>query len=254
MPEFRERFAHESRIVSRLKLPFREARDAARAGELIVWDEFRVDVQGVLEDELAAVFLVVFLMMLDDEDLQSVTPLGQALGQAWASAHARVLTTRLIENIRRDLAMGRAVLTIFDDNRIETIAATEVTRAITAAETEARRENARKRRDAYDTASAPQEGQLSRRERAPGSKKQADPGRGMEKGEFQGAWTTTGPLDVGDGLTPVWITERDERVCPICAPLDGQPADAWRDGFPFGPPAHPKCRCHLEYQERREAA
>lgn len=45
-----------------------------------------------------------------------------------------------------------------------------------------------------------------------------------------------------------WMTARDERVCPICAPLNGRIADIDKpfDG-PVGPvknpPGHPKCRC-----------
>lgn len=46
-----------------------------------------------------------------------------------------------------------------------------------------------------------------------------------------------------------WVTQRDELVCPVCGALDGvvQPLGApWGLlGLP-GPPAHPRCRCHLE--------
>lgn len=44
-----------------------------------------------------------------------------------------------------------------------------------------------------------------------------------------------------------WRAVMDERTCPECAALDGQiirPAQG-----PF-PPAHPNCRCHLEYVTR----
>ena len=42
-----------------------------------------------------------------------------------------------------------------------------------------------------------------------------------------------------------WRTAKDERVCPICGPLDGKQR---RFGEPFdigidAPPAHPRCRC-----------
>ncbi|MFQ5610067.1 MAG: phage minor head protein, partial [Woeseiaceae bacterium] len=46
-------------------------------------------------------------------------------------------------------------------------------------------------------------------------------------------------------LTERWLTERDERVCPICAPLHGKKSDVWAAQFPSGPPAHPNCRCEL---------
>lgn len=53
----------------------------------------------------------------------------------------------------------------------------------------------------------------------------------------------------GVGLEATWRTEQDASVCPICAPLDGQPSEAWEDQFPGGPPAHPNCRCWLDWDE-----
>jgi hypothetical protein len=48
-----------------------------------------------------------------------------------------------------------------------------------------------------------------------------------------------------------WMTEEDERVCPICAPLHGLsimqlPTVELQDG----PPAHPRCRCWLTHRIR----
>lgn len=47
------------------------------------------------------------------------------------------------------------------------------------------------------------------------------------------------------GLTfvRVWHADNDDRVCPICGPLDGKKEDVWADRFPGGPPAHVRCRC-----------
>ena len=44
-----------------------------------------------------------------------------------------------------------------------------------------------------------------------------------------------------------WVTERDARVCPICAPLHNRNRTIWARRFPTGPPAHPNCRCIIEY-------
>lgn len=49
-------------------------------------------------------------------------------------------------------------------------------------------------------------------------------------------------------LAAYWHTERDGRVCPICAPLDGEPESTWRDKFPNGPKAHVACRCYLDWR------
>lgn len=48
----------------------------------------------------------------------------------------------------------------------------------------------------------------------------------------------------GKRLMAYWKTE--PGACKkICAPLEGQPERVWRPLFPFGPKAHPHCRCRL---------
>lgn len=55
----------------------------------------------------------------------------------------------------------------------------------------------------------------------------------------------------GVPVAEYWLTEHDEfgrpddRVCPICRPLDGEPASVWEGDFPLGPPGHVNCRCDL---------
>jgi hypothetical protein len=57
-----------------------------------------------------------------------------------------------------------------------------------------------------------------------------------------------------------WQTERDNRVCPRCSPLDETPEEVWSLVFPNGPgrDAHPNCRCWLRavvvVEENREVA
>ena len=45
-----------------------------------------------------------------------------------------------------------------------------------------------------------------------------------------------------------WRTARDERVCPICAPMDGKPKSEW--GM-LTIPAHPGCRCRPEIRLKK---
>lgn len=47
-----------------------------------------------------------------------------------------------------------------------------------------------------------------------------------------------------NAFTGVWVTARDDRTCPICRPLEGTTKDNW----PTYPPAHPGCRCFIDWR------
>lgn len=50
--------------------------------------------------------------------------------------------------------------------------------------------------------------------------------------------------------TLIWVTARDERVCPICGPLEGEKIKKGKtfSGGLNSPPAHPRCRCTIGYE------
>lgn len=51
-------------------------------------------------------------------------------------------------------------------------------------------------------------------------------------------------------VTRAWIVNDDERLCPICAPLEGETSPltgTFGDDRFFLPPAHPHCRCVVRY-------
>lgn len=52
---------------------------------------------------------------------------------------------------------------------------------------------------------------------------------------------------VGVSELDTWFTRTDGLVCEICAPLHREPRSVWETRFPQGPPAHPWCRCWIEY-------
>lgn len=54
----------------------------------------------------------------------------------------------------------------------------------------------------------------------------------------------------------VWRTAHDERVCPVCGPLDGTTREVWGRYYNGGLMAHPQCRCWIEYRKpaRRRTA
>jgi hypothetical protein len=48
----------------------------------------------------------------------------------------------------------------------------------------------------------------------------------------------------GFEMVAIWQTSNDERVCPLCGPLDGtKQGEGWDDP----PPLHVRCRCWLTY-------
>lgn len=61
------------------------------------------------------------------------------------------------------------------------------------------------------------------------------------------AMSAAGLIALGD----LWITEKDERVCPVCLPLHNTQRATWQLFQPDGPPAHPRCRCHILYARER---
>lgn len=66
------------------------------------------------------------------------------------------------------------------------------------------------------------------------------------------AWATDNVLGDDREVERTWHTEGDARVCEICRPLDGREEDYWRRLFPDGPPAHPRCRCWIDYRILRQ--
>lgn len=55
----------------------------------------------------------------------------------------------------------------------------------------------------------------------------------------------------GGEYRPKWYTEDDAKVCEICGPLHGKGVEIYRRVNPDGPPAHPNCRCWLEYEKEK---
>lgn len=63
------------------------------------------------------------------------------------------------------------------------------------------------------------------------------------------AAATNGAYDVlteyGRDVVRRWATRIDERVCPVCGPLDNKKEPTYRKQWADGPPAHPNCRCRI---------
>ena len=63
------------------------------------------------------------------------------------------------------------------------------------------------------------------------------------------AAATNGAYDIlteyGRDVVRRWATRIDERVCPVCGPLDNKKEPTYVKQFGDGPPAHPNCRCRI---------
>jgi len=228
MPEF-DRYAYEDDLSSALGPIFDNARETATAGRRVDYDGFARSVYKEIEDNLLAVYIVIYILMADDD---SAIGLASLQGRAWARLRAREVTAGLAHNTAKEIQAGRDPEKVFSASRRSVLSATEVTRAISQGQTDARASSASRSSDPEVRARSSARG-----------------GAGGVSQDVRGARVPSpmSPLDVGDGLVPVWITARDDRVCPICGPLDSQRYEHWRDSFPSGPPAHPNCRCGLRY-------
>ena len=207
-PEEYNRSEPEAAIATLLSERFAELRAKLDRQEFVDWAAWREQTRKELENELAAVFIVLFMMRRPDRSRAST------LGLRFASSTAGSLLDAMTRNFRAELSGGMDFDRVFSPRRAEAIAATEVTRAITQGETAARFE-------IYAD----------------------DP---ENRAGFQGGETP--PIIISDGLVAIWQTEEDGRVCPLCGPLNGKPARDWIGQFPQGPPAHVNCRCWLIYE------
>lgn len=208
-PEEYNRSEPEAAIATLLSERFAEVRAKLDRREYVDWVAWKEQTRKELEDELAAVFIVLFMMRRPDKSRAST------LALRFASSTTGALLDSLTRNFRAELSGGLDFDRVFSPRRAEAIAATEVTRAITQGETAARFE-------IYAD----------------------DP---ANRASFQGS-DDTPPIIISDGLVAIWQTEEDGRVCPLCGPLNGKPAQDWIGQFPQGPPAHVNCRCWLIYE------
>lgn len=61
---------------------------------------------------------------------------------------------------------------------------------------------------------------------------------------------------LGDRAQKMWLTARDEKVCPVCGPLHGKKVGinekfVTKEGEFYSPGLHPNCRCQLRLIENR---
>lgn len=227
MPDLADRTEREQRLAKKIQDAWGIVTDEDR--EKVDWQAFEAALAQALEDELAAVFLIVFFLMLSDA-LDGVVSTEDAIARFGDPRRGAQVASDIVARSRALLDAGRRPDSVFSASRAQAIAITEITNAVTEAETAARRAN---------------EGERQRKERDPGA---ADRPPTPEELERSTPWVDPGaPLRVSPNELIYWITARDGIVCSICAPLDGLEYEEWRAIYPNGPAAHPFCRCWLRY-------
>ena len=228
MPDVPNRSLYERDLAADLRASFADERARAERGEEPDWERLR----GRTDEAIAVVLLLVF--MLADKRFNKIVLGGQGAnlppGTAsnYVAQRAGTVSAALVRNMQaefqvlRGTAQSQAELSggldvVFSDARAEGTAVTEITGAVSTAETQA--------------------AELYNRQLSIGAFGVAAIGAvGL-------ASATLAPL------TAIWKTELDSKVCPICFPLEGEPKDSWEHDFPDGPPAHPRCRCTLDWIE-----
>lgn len=203
------RLDHERKLTRNLQRLWRLAeREVKQTGRLRVQAITRA-FERLVRDEQEAAAVAILLLLTD-------IPVAQArrTAQTAVAPLARQAAQSLSQQLAGRAMSGEPIGQILTPDRAARTAATAITAAASAVEIEAR---------AAQTAPdqpAPKRDQFGRIPLA----------------------------QIRDGQIAIWQTERDSRVCKICAPLHGQDQDVWQDEFPFGPPAHPNCRCFLNYR------
>jgi len=172
-------------------------------GGAINWDRFRDQLEQALRDKLAAMFLLIVLLWGETTGLEDPRENAVRAAVDWAVNHARGVSQRIVDSVRQGWLDLRQRIATLSLPPEEVRALLDRQRAEMIAITE-----------------------ITRAHNA-----------GLRYIARRFADVT------GDDLAPFWITEKDDRVCPICSPLHLKPREVWEPLFPLGPPAHPRCRC-----------
>lgn len=220
MPDLLTRTKHEDEVAILIYFYLDEAEATLRAGESVNWLNWSANLGRELTPVLAAVYLEAAEQLVGEHDGTLREPEQRA--REWAARRANWLagamatTTQQAVAAKFDQAVRQAASSnspISDSNALQ--------QAV---------------EELKDAAFSRQ------RAVAAGATETTE---AITKGEVFAAVELA---RIGLPLVPFWRTEEDDRVCPICAPLDGTTKDAWPFAVGAGPPAHVSCRCVLEWR------
>lgn len=251
MPDLATRTKHESQLTAAIAAVLATHRDARD------WPRLERDLTTNLESGLRLVFVDAANELYAEQGLTTDPARLMNIAAEWSERYAPTLASEVASNLRTgtDDAIERtraaageateqeiqrnvinALLTLFGEERAANIAITETTRAITGGELTAAgsiRGTSSGRYVAVDRA-----GEVIGGQPIPGQKQADQKPTDQPPGETIGKRLS---------ITAHWNTERDSLVCPVCRPLHGKPQGEW-GVFANGPPAHPRCRCWLNWR------
>lgn len=198
----------EARLTTRIDRAFASVRNAALQGRQPDVQAMQRQVGAAVEDQARAVYVIMFLLFLDDDRTPAIDPAvynrletfsanrGLDIGTSRAEQLVAILGDDLEKLISRK-ATAEEFAAAFDRVRAEIIGITETT------------------------------GFASR-------------------GYIEAAEAIESTLGIRSELW--WVTAKDDRVCSVCGPLHATPKNKWPSQFQYGPPAHPNCRCTIDVQ------
>lgn len=256
MPDLQDRTEREDELAAALLLLLRNARTeldgylgsppSLQGVPSAYWDDLARDIQRTLRDHLGSTHEAAAAGMLR-AGLPDFAEkwVYDAMAGEWSESRASQLATSIVGHIRSEV---EEAVREYQQSVAAAVAAIAVALAgrqpLTPAQQEAERE--RVTREAQDVLREKLDEQVyseTRAERVAVTETTGSITAGEE------AYIETLKRRFGGRLVYVayWITERDDRVCPICRPLNARNEDYWRPRVPSGPPAHPSCRCRLRW-------
>ena len=227
MPDLTDRLTHEGELARSIRTAFgKQRRRVAAAGAGADWSEFETELSASLNTHLGATFSIASENMVktqvDDEEAatallllllggRGITGLLPRASSDWSQGVSGLLAGQISANSRDTISRSQDD-TIPPETRPSLKDASDKAFSTDRAEGIA----------ATETTRAVSQGEAFARQR-------------IEQ-EMQKAFTA------------IWVTEADDRVCPICRPLHRKPELEWPAAQATGPPAHPVCRCFLVYR------
>lgn len=275
MPPLANRDRFEQEIVSDLEPVFSAQYDRAIASPSdIPYRAFQRDLRRVMAADLVKVFRAAGFGLISQLGIVITAGAFQGDAENWASDAADELSASVVSTSRdmaasalqkangKPQAIKEALALIYlSDARLNNIAITETTRAISAGE--------------HAVVIPFNAGMFSRRVESSGGGEgqddeefhHADEEREERQREAEEEEQAKGRRRVGNRrsvravapeegkrLVPIWRIDPASNVCPHCLPLDGHSRTVWGTVYPFGPPGHVNCRCHLDWVEAAEFA